>query len=100
MKRFYKNELPNVDDMVVVKITREDDHGYYGSLIEYDNIEGYEKPVGKNIKVGGKKIRIGGIIPYSQYDNYILPVYYYINNYLIIFHENVKRNSSFIFPII
>lgn len=41
MKRFYKNELPNVDDMVVVKITREDDHGYYGSLIEYDNIEGY-----------------------------------------------------------
>jgi translation initiation factor 2 subunit 1 len=41
MKRFYKNELPNVDDMVIVKITREDDHGYYGSLIEYDNIEGY-----------------------------------------------------------
>lgn len=87
------------EHMLVGQCYSINDNRPYLLMAEYqvDNIEGYEKPVGKNIKVGGKKIRIGGIIPYSQYDNYILPVYYYINNYptdYIMIKYNNRKNSS------
>lgn len=41
IKRFYKNELPNINDTVMVKISKEDEYGYYGSLLEYNNLEGF-----------------------------------------------------------
>lgn len=41
IKRFYKNEYPEIDDIVIVKIIREDEFGYYCELLEYENIEGF-----------------------------------------------------------
>lgn len=41
VKRFYRKEFPDVDDIVIMKINREDEYGYYGDLLEYENIEGF-----------------------------------------------------------
>ena len=41
MTRFYKNEYPNMDEVVLVKIKAVTDVGYYVSLLEYDNMEGF-----------------------------------------------------------
>lgn len=38
--RFYENELPDINDMVIVKVNSIEDMGVYVSLLEYDNIEG------------------------------------------------------------
>ena len=40
IKRFYKREFPEIDDIVMVKITKEDEFGYYCNLLEYEDIEG------------------------------------------------------------
>ena len=41
IRRFYRKELPDVDDVVIMKISREDEYGYYGNLLEYENVEGF-----------------------------------------------------------
>lgn len=41
IKRFYRKELPEVEDSVIVKITSENEYGYTCVLLEYDNIEGF-----------------------------------------------------------
>ena len=41
VRRYYKNEIPDADDIVIVKITKEDEHGYYCYLVEYENLEGF-----------------------------------------------------------
>lgn len=41
VRRFYENELPELGDFVTVRITREEEHGYYGNLLEYDTLEGF-----------------------------------------------------------
>ncbi len=42
MIRFFRNELPQSDEMVMVKVLREDEEfGYYCELLEYDGIEGF-----------------------------------------------------------
>lgn len=42
IKRFYRNELPNPTDLVMVKVIREDEEfGYYCQLLEYNNIEAF-----------------------------------------------------------
>ena len=49
------------------------------SLVE--SMEKFDKPTDKKVVIKGKELRIGGVIPYSDYDNYILPICFYINNY-------------------
>lgn len=39
--RFYENELPRLDDTVMVKVTKIDDMGVHVKLLEYNNLDGY-----------------------------------------------------------
>jgi len=39
--RYYRNKVPNKDDVVAVVTTEIKDLGAYVRLIEYDNIEGF-----------------------------------------------------------
>lgn len=40
--RYFRNELPQINDLVMVKVLREDEElGYYCELLEYGNIEGF-----------------------------------------------------------
>jgi len=41
IKRYYRKEYPDIEDIVVVKITGNDEYGYSGDLIEYQNIKGF-----------------------------------------------------------
>lgn len=41
VKRFYKRDFPELDDIVMVKIQKEDEYGYYGHLVEYEDICGF-----------------------------------------------------------
>lgn len=41
MNRFYKNEYPNVDDVVYVKVTKQIEAGFYVELLEYNNLEAF-----------------------------------------------------------
>lgn len=42
VKRFYRNELPEQNEMVMVKVLREDEEfGYYCELLEYNGVEGF-----------------------------------------------------------
>ena len=42
--RFYKEELPNENDLVVVQVKRVEGNGAYVSLLEYGNKEGLVSP--------------------------------------------------------
>ncbi|ARF09809.1 translation initiation factor eIF-2 alpha subunit [Indivirus ILV1] len=40
--RYFRNELPQTNDIVMVKVVREDEEfGYYCDLLEYDHVEGF-----------------------------------------------------------
>ena len=39
--RFFKNELPEVDDVVMAKFVDKDDYGYHVKLLEYGDIDGF-----------------------------------------------------------
>ncbi|KNH05061.1 translation initiation factor eIF2 alpha subunit [Perkinsela sp. CCAP 1560/4] len=64
--RFYEKHLPDVDDLVMVKVKSVGDSSAYVSLIEYDNIEGMVpftelsrrriRSISKYIKVGSCEI--------------------------------------------
>ena len=42
VERFFRDELPSLNDLVMVKVIREEDEiGYYCQLLEYNNIEGF-----------------------------------------------------------
>lgn len=41
IKRFYRKQLPENDDIVIVKIKNENEYGYACDLLEYDGIEGF-----------------------------------------------------------
>lgn len=41
IKRFYKRDFPEIDDIVIIKITKEDEYGYFCELLEYESIEGF-----------------------------------------------------------
>ena len=42
IKRFFRDELPCLNDMVMVRVTREEEeYGYYCELLEYNNIEAF-----------------------------------------------------------
>lgn len=58
----YKNELPNHDDLVVVKVKSIEDFGAFVSLLEYNNIEGMimsSEVSRKRIRSIHKHLRIG-----------------------------------------
>jgi translation initiation factor 2 subunit 1 len=38
--RFYKNRLPETDDLVMVNVVNIEEMGVYVNLLEYNNIEG------------------------------------------------------------
>ena len=38
--RYYENEFPEVEDVVIVEVTQIADMGAYVKLLEYNNIEG------------------------------------------------------------
>ena len=42
--RFYEEELPNENDLVVVQVNRVEENGAYVSLLEYGNKEGLVSP--------------------------------------------------------
>lgn len=66
IKRFYRNELPNADDNVMVKITNENEYGYECKLLEYENINGFiERSELINARRIRKKhiLRIDDILP-------------------------------------
>ena len=42
--RFYEDELPNENDLVVVQVKRVEENGAYVSLLEYGNKEGLVSP--------------------------------------------------------
>eukprot|EP01120_Amphizonella_sp_Union-15-10_P010481 TRINITY_DN419_c0_g2_i1.p1 TRINITY_DN419_c0_g2~~TRINITY_DN419_c0_g2_i1.p1 ORF type:complete len:374 (+),score=94.02 TRINITY_DN419_c0_g2_i1:154-1122(+) len=64
--RFYENELPDVEQLVMVKITKVNEIGGFGQLLEYDNLEGFVpladlsrtriRSVAKHIKQGQIKV--------------------------------------------
>ncbi|CAG9334855.1 unnamed protein product [Blepharisma stoltei] len=60
--RFYRNQFPKIDDIVVVEVQRVENEGAYVSLLEYNNIEGMI-PLGelsrKRIRSVTKLTRIG-----------------------------------------
>jgi len=68
IKQFYKKDFPEVDDIVMVKINQEDEFGYHGNLVEYENITGFialsELIKGKYLN---KKhiLRLGDVLPVS-----------------------------------
>ena len=42
VKRFYENDLPELNDLVMVKVIREEEEfGYYCALVEYEDLEGF-----------------------------------------------------------
>lgn len=64
--RFYREKVPDSDDVVMVKITKFDkEYGYTAELLEYDNIEGFaalsELVKGRRIKQ--HIFKIGEIVP-------------------------------------
>ena len=67
--RFYRQTYPEVDDIVMVKITEHNpEFGYYGDLLEYPNLKGFlslsELHSGKYI-VKKNQLRVGETIPLS-----------------------------------
>ncbi|QKF93780.1 translation initiation factor 2 alpha subunit [Fadolivirus algeromassiliense] len=65
IKRFYKNEFPEQDDVVMVKINREDEYGYYADLIEYENLEGFISlsEIVKSKYVKKHILKVGEVLP-------------------------------------
>jgi len=64
--RYYRNELPSVDDYVMVKVTRMNEFGYYCQLLEYDNMDGFlsmSEIAKRRVKV--HPLNISDIIPVS-----------------------------------
>jgi len=41
IKRFYRKEFPEMDDIVIVRIVKQSDYGYNVSLLEYEDLEGF-----------------------------------------------------------
>lgn len=41
IKRFFRKELPDVEDIVIVKILTQDQYGYHVTLLEYDSVDGF-----------------------------------------------------------
>ena len=63
--RFYEEELPNENDLVVVQVKRVEENGAYVSLLEYGNKEGLVSPQEyskiSNMKSLHKVMRVGKI---------------------------------------
>jgi translation initiation factor 2 subunit 1 len=60
--RYYRNKVPNKDDVVAVVTTEIKDLGAYVRLIEYDNIEGFimlSQVTAKRVKTVQKFLKIG-----------------------------------------
>merc|ERR1712137_185303 len=60
--RMYEQELPNQDDLVVVRVNKVEDFGAYVTLLEYNNIEGMilsSEVSRKRIRSIHKHLRIG-----------------------------------------
>ncbi len=66
--RYFRNELPQPNDLVMVKVIREDEEfGYYCELLEYDHLEGF-LPLSELVKTKYAKKHIlkpNQIIPMS-----------------------------------
>lgn len=41
IKRFYRKDFPEMDDIVIVRIGKQSDYGYNVSLLEYEELEGF-----------------------------------------------------------
>lgn len=65
IKRFYKNEFPEQEDIVLVKVNREDEYGYHGNLIEYDDLEGFISlsEIVKTKYIKKHILKIGDLLP-------------------------------------
>lgn len=60
--RMYKEQYPNIDDLVIVQVDRVEDMGAYVSLLEYNNIEGMipsNEFSSRRIRSINKLIRVG-----------------------------------------
>jgi translation initiation factor 2 subunit 1 len=62
--RFYEKTTPEVDDLVMVQISRIEEHGAYATLLEYDGLEGMiliSELSKRRIRSISKLVRIGQI---------------------------------------
>lgn len=65
IKRFYKNEFPDQEDLIMAKVLNENDYGYNVVLLEYDNMEGF-LPSGELVKkkyVKKHLLKINTVLP-------------------------------------
>lgn len=65
INRFYKNEFPTNDDLVIVRVINENDYGYNVTLLEYNNIEGLlaSSELVKKKYVKKHLLKIGDVLP-------------------------------------
>ena len=62
--RYYEKDLPEVEDLVMVQVTRIEDHGAYVALLEYNNMEGLilvSELSKRRIRSISKLVRVGQI---------------------------------------
>ena len=60
--RFYEEELPQIDEVVVAKVSRIEDMGAYANLLEYNNREGMilmSELSRRRIRSVNKLVRVG-----------------------------------------
>lgn len=68
--RFYEQELPEVNENVMVHVDRIEDAGVYVTLLEYDNVEGFipvRELSGKRIRSIKQVIRVNQQLPCSVF---------------------------------
>lgn len=61
-ERFYKKDMPEIGDLVMVKVTQVNDTSAYVHLLEYNNMEGmipYGELSRRRIRSIGKHVRVG-----------------------------------------
>jgi translation initiation factor 2 subunit 1 len=62
--RFYEKEFPQAEDLVMVQVTRIEEHGAYVSLLEYDGMEGLilvSELSKRRIRSISKLVRVGQV---------------------------------------
>jgi translation initiation factor 2 alpha subunit (eIF-2alpha) len=63
--RYYKNEFPGVDNIIMIKIIKLIDYGYKVILLEYNNMEGFLAltEISRRRQRKKKLVKIGDILP-------------------------------------
>lgn len=83
--RFYKNKVPNINDIVMIQVIEETELNFYVELLEYNNIKGIlpftfltSRKKLKNMK-DKKIVKVGDIIPVCVNNNVIENDFIYVS---------------------